>query len=226
MDGELKWIPEHEIEKLEKWRLQLEKNLAHGQQLVVLTYDGGFIEKIRKAIIEHNIDLIIWSASLNRELINGKCFNYSKEIITRLNCPVLIIPTDFKCIEAKQVVLLSNLNSIHRDRATTTLSKFMKSTSAHLHILQLCKTTSALTQNQILNKSFLKSTLENVPHSFHFVVDKTMEEALQFFINMIKVDLVILFAKNINLAENILFSIPQNKNTDYNRNVPFLIIHE
>ncbi|GAK94705.1 universal stress protein [Nonlabens ulvanivorans] len=202
------------------------KLLSPHQKLISLSSDGTFIAQVKEAVYENDIDLIVCSDLYPFDQKAKVDLTYTKAIITRVKCPVLIVPQGFKCKPLEQVVLLSDFNFAHRSKATNTLTNFVNRSQTHLDILQLKTSNSILTQNQVENKSFLKSALEQFSFSFHSVIDKTMDDALQFFINIHKVELVILFAKNINFLENILFLPVQDCVPDYRKKLPFLIIHE
>lgn len=200
--------------------------LAPHQKIVNLSLQGSFITQIKEAVYSNDIDLIVctdvFSASNNGQIDA----THTKAIITRVKCPVLVVPQSFKCSPLKQVVLLSDFNFTHRSKAIYMLTSFIKRTQTHLNILQLQTSLTVLTQSQIENKSFLKNTLQQFSCSFHSVLDKTMDDALQLFINIHQVELVILFAKNINFLENILFLPTDVNSMNYRKKVPFLIIHE
>lgn len=212
--------------ELQSWLILLKTKIKKGQEIIPLIRQSGFVEDIRWAIEKNNIELIVLSTHYPNIFRDGLKGSYTREIITRVKCPVLIVPREIKCMMPKQVVLLSDFNSTHRSQATTVISNFIERTKAHLNILQLSKSDSALTVSQNANKSFLQTSIDHVSHSFHFVIDKTMDEALQSFVDMHQVDLVILFAKNINLSENLLFSPNLNQQKDYHKHTPFLVVHE
>jgi hypothetical protein len=216
----------HKTKDLNTWLTQLKTKIHIGQDLITLRGKGNFIEDIRTAIFDNNIDLIVLSTHYPNIFCHGVKGSHTREIITRVKCPVLIVPRASKCAIPQQIILLSDFNFQHRSIATSSISGFVQRAKAHLNILQLSKTDNALTDTQNRNKSFLQTALDQVSHSFHFVIDKTMDEALQFFIDMHQVDLVILFAKNINLSENLLFSPTLHENIDYHKNIPFLVVHE
>lgn len=211
---------------LKVWTQKLTKHLASGQVIIPLLWEGSFIENIKTAVLDNEIDLIVLSTQYPNIFCEGLEGSHTRAIIARVKCPVLIVPRGFKCTPPKEVVLLSDFNFKHRSRATGTLTRFLERLKAKLNVLQLSTKGNALTDTQSDNKSFLQDVLKDIPHRFHFMIDKTMDEALQFFIDMNKVDLVVLFAKNINLSENILFSPTLTRDQDYHKIIPFLIIHE
>lgn len=219
-------ICKSKAQDLQTWLVKLKQHIKSGQVIIALRWEGSFIEDTRAAVYDNNIDLIVLSTHYSNVFCDDLKGSHTRDIIARVKCPVLIIPRKSKCVSPKNMVLLSDFNVKHRSQATTAILSFMKRAKAHLNVLQLSKTGNALTNNQSANKIFLQTTLDQVSHSFHFVINKTMDEALQSFVDIHRVDLVILFAKNINLSENILFSPTLNQDNDYHKNIPFLIVHE
>ena len=230
---ELDYSADHETticappkQQLTSWVKKLDKVIAGGQTIIPLTWKSDFIGGMRKAVADNHIDLIVMSTSypnIFSEFLQG---SHVREVITRLKCPVLIVPREFYCKSPEQVVLITDYNFNHRAEPTSIINNFGQKAGAHLNVLQLSKTGNALSETQQTNKTFLQSAFDSIPHSFHFVMEKTMDEALQFFIDIQKVDIVVLFAKNINLSENILFSPALTEEKDYHKNIPFLIVHE
>lgn len=212
--------------QLTSWVKRLETCIAPGQVIIPLKWESDFISDIRGAVAENKIDLIVMSThypNIFCDILNG---SHVREVITRVKSPVLIVPREFKCVVPKQTVLLTDFNFKHRSQPISVINNFMRRTGAHLNVLQLSKTGNALSETQKTNKMFLQSSLDKIPHSFHFVMEKTMDEALQFFVDVQQVDLVILFAKNIHLSENVLFSPSLDTTRDYHKNIPFLVVHE
>ncbi|WOI21513.1 universal stress protein [Nonlabens ulvanivorans] len=204
----------------------LELLIAPHQKIIGLSLEGSFITQVKEAVHDNDIDLIVCT-DVFHATHNGQIDAiHTKAIITRIKCPVLIVPHDFKCKPLEQVVLLSDFNFTHRSKATNTITDFVDRSQTHLNILQLQTSNAILTQSQVENKSFLKTALEQFSCSFHSVINKTMDDALQLFVSIHQVELVILFAKNINFLENILFSSEHYHELNYRKKVPFLIIHE
>lgn len=214
------------IENFDKSFSALEKALPKGQKIYRLNWKGSFIKNIQEAVYDYDIELIILGISqteyTSKELIDRN----NKDIITRIKCPVFLLPESPRCYKAEHIVLVTDYRFAHRSRATSTLSEFVKEAGAHLNILQLSKKSNSLSSDQIVHKSYLENTLELVSHSFHFVSNKRLDQALQFFINTHPVDVVILFAKHINLSKDLLFNPAISDTIDYHKEVPFLIIHE
>ncbi|MBE15594.1 MAG: hypothetical protein CL867_05040 [Cytophagaceae bacterium] len=152
--------------------------------------------------------------------------SYTREVLTRIKCPVLIVPSEVQCPVPQQMALVTDFNFRHNAQAVTAIKEVVTNNKAHLHILNLSKKDGVINERQSQNKLFLQDAFDSISHSFHFVINKTMDEALQFFINVQSVELVILFAKNMNFSESLLFSPSLDATIDYHKKVPFLIVHE
>ncbi|MBF4983666.1 universal stress protein [Nonlabens mediterrranea] len=210
-----------------KTRLKaLEQLIAAHQKIVELSLDGRFITQVKQAVQLNDIDLIVCTDVFPSTCDGQIDATHIKAIITRIKCPILLVPHKFKCKPLEQVVLLSDFNFTHRSKATNTLTAFMNRSQTHLNILQLQTSSAVLSHSQMENKSFLKNALDRFSCSFHSVIDKTMDNALQLFVRIHRVELVILFAKNINFLENILFTSSHDNSLTYRKQLPFLIIHE
>ena len=58
------------------------------------------------------------------------------------------------------------------------------------------------------------------------MINQTLEEALQFFIEVHKVDMIALLAKNLNFSQNLFFGTQDDGTKSYHAKTPFLILHE
>lgn len=213
-------------EEFHQWKVKLDALLAPRQALHTLRATGVYIEDLRKAVNDNLIDLIILSSGAPMKSYEEYGARSIKDVITRIKCPVLLIPSTFKYRYFKNIALLSDFNFTHRAHATNRVLQFIHGHKPHLHMLQLSKTVQVLSQTQLDNKDFMTHALEKTPYSFKVVIDRYMGEALQSFITHNDIDVVILFAKNISLLEHILFTPLYQKEISYHQKMPFLIIHE
>ena len=216
----------HRDAELHQWQGKLDALLAPRQALHTLRATGVYVEDLRKAVNDNLIDLIILSSGATMKSYDEYGAHSIKDVITRIKCPVLLIPSTFKYRYFKNIALLSDFNFTHRAHATNRVLQFIHGHKPHLHMLQLSKSVHVLSQTQLDNKAFMTHALEKTPHSFKVVIDRNMGEAFQSFVTHNDIDVVILFAKNLSLLENILFTPLYQKEIAYHHKMPFLIIHE
>ena len=212
--------------KLKEWLQTSSKHIGADHKISSLERKGGFIKTLREVVSENRIDLIVLGTQQSNVFEDSIIESYTREVITRIKCPTLVVPQDSPCPVPKEMALLTDFNFKHDSKALKVISDMVTIGNAHLTILNLLKKNGSASSNQKENKHFLKEAFSNLNHSFHFVVNQTMDEALQFFINVQQVDLVILFAKNMNFSEHLLFSPSTDTAINYHKKTPFLIVHE
>ena len=213
-------------QKLEEWLKKIHTQVKPHHNVSSLERKGSFIKTFRDVVEEKNINLIVIGTQQSNLFEDSLVESYTRAIITRVKCPTLVVPQDVPCPVPKQMALLTDFNFKHNSKALKTISEIVTIGNAHLTILNLLKQEGYTSNSQKENKDFLKDAFSNLDHSFHFVVNQTMDEALQFFINIHQVDLVILFAKNMNFSEHLLFSPSTDTTINYHKKTPFLIVHE
>ena len=80
-------------------------------------------------------------------------------------------------------------------------------------------------RNQSINKEYLEDYFDNYNHSFHFLKNNHIEDAIQGFVESESTNLIIMVAKNLNYFQRILFH-PTVEKISYHTDVPFLVLHE
>ncbi|MFC4633132.1 universal stress protein [Dokdonia ponticola] len=212
--------------RFKEWLKISNKQITAHHKISSLERKGSFIKTLREVVTEKNIDLIVLGTQQSNVFEDSVIGSYTREVITRVKCPALVVPQDTPCPVPKEMALLTDFNFKHNSKALKVISDMVTIGNAHLTILNLLKKNGIVSIDQKENKQFLKEAFSNLDHSFHFVVNQTMDEALQFFIDVQQVDLVILFAKNMNFSEHLLFSPSTDTTINYHKKTPFLIVHE
>ncbi len=213
-------------QQLATWVDRAKQIARADQHILSLESQENFITAVRSAVSEYDIDLIAMSTHQPNVFQDSVLGSYTREVLTRIKCPVLIVPSEVQCQIPQQMALVTDFNFRHNAQAVTAIKEVVTANEARLNILNLSKKDGVINERQAQNKLFLQDAFESISHSFHFVINKTMDEALQFFINVQSVELVILFAKNMNFSESLLFSPSLDATIDYHKKVPFLIVHE
>lgn len=213
-------------QKLESWLQSIRKKANKHQVITTLEKRGNFIHSLKNVLQENNIDLIVMGTQQPNVFGDSIVGSYTREVITRIKCPTLIVPQEVPCPTPKQIALVTDFNFKHNSKALKTISQIVTIANAHLTVLNLLKQEGYTNTSQKENKKNLKESFSDLNHSFHFVVNQTMDEALQFFINIHAINLVILFAKNMNFSEHLLFSPSTDTSINYHKKTPFLIVHE
>lgn len=224
-------VPGEEIEydPVEKLRKEIEKTQAFSgnknHKFYYIHEYVQFIEAVKKSIKEKEIDLMVMGtkgAAKNDLALLG---SYTADVITRVKCPVLIIPAKAKFSEPKNIVFPTDFNMFYKQKVLHTLSEILEIKKSILSILFVSKNVSDLSPLQKKNKSYLQGYLHDKPHSFYFIPEGTIDTAIKYFVDTNKVDMIAMVAKNLNFFQRILFQ-PTVEKVSYHTKVPFLVLHE
>ena len=186
---------------------------------------GHFVDSVREHVQERDIDFIVMGtqgASGYKEATVG---SHSTEVITRVKCPVLVIPENASYREPKNITFPTDFNISYKNKVIHTLKQVCHFNESALSVLYLSKKSEDLTERQEGNKAYLKEQLLEIDHSFHYTRNDTLEEAVQSFVTSHDTQMITMMAKNLNFFQHILFH-PLAKKISYHKEIPFLVLHE
>ncbi len=201
----------------------LAKNTNH--QFYMLYENMLLVEAIRKHVAEKEIDYIVMGTKGASKISQKEIGSNTSEVITKVKCPVLLIPENATFIEIKNIAFLTDYNYIYRNKVIKALSQTLQIQEAGLRVLHIRSQNSTLTASQTDNKGFLHYFFRETKHSFHFLDNKNIETGIQDFVETWEIDMVAIVAKNLNLIQRLLFK-PILNSINYQSEVPFLILHE
>lgn len=185
-----------------------------------------FVDAIRKQVAEKNIDFIVMGTKGASGLKEKTIGSNTGDVITKVKCPVLVIPEKAQYVKPKEIAFPTDYNLYYRSRVLNTITNILRMNNASLRVLHIAKREQELTDLQKKNQDFLNDYLgEEIEHSFHFLSNPNIEEAVQCFVESRDIDMITMIAKNLNFFQRILFN-PTVEKISYHTNVPFLVLHE
>jgi nucleotide-binding universal stress UspA family protein len=199
--------------------------LQKGHFFFQIIDESNIIEATRNQVKTKNIDLIIIGADdlFLKEKLNKN--SISEDVITKVKCSVLVVPTEAKFNGLNEIGFPTDYTNFYEAKLLENLLSKVSYGSSALRFLYLCKKKTLLNKEQKWNKETLHDYFIEKEHSFHSEINKNPEESLEYFIDSMKINLVVLAAKNLNLLEQILFR-PKIENLNYYSNTPFLALHQ
>lgn len=201
----------------------LPKNNKH--YFYTLTDHNFFIESIRNHVEDKKIDMIIMGtkgASGLKEYITG---SNTGAVITKVKCTTLVIPENATYTAMHEIAFPTDFILSYNMQTLTPILDILDRTNASLRIPHIAKTGEQLNANQQTNKELLEDFFDNYKHSFHFLTNGKVEEAIQNFTESSQIDLMVMVAKNLNYFQQILFHTKVEK-ISYHTDIPFLVLHE
>jgi len=184
-----------------------------------------FITSIRKNIAEKKIDLIVMGtkgASNKNKLIIG---SNTTNVIVKVPCNTLIIPEKAKFEGLEEIAFPTDFSLSYGIEALQPLSDVLEKSNAVLHLLHISKKAVVLNKSQLENKELMEDHFSNQKHSFHFLINKEAEDAVQQFTESKSIHMLVMMAKNLNYFQKILFHLKVEKSS-YHTNIPLLVLHE
>jgi nucleotide-binding universal stress UspA family protein len=209
-------------EEIRKYQIR-SQNPAHS--FFPLHENLNLVEAIRKNVIEKEIDYILMGTKGTTKINGAEMGSNTCDVITKVKCPILVIPENAKFNGIKNIAFLTDYNCIYRNKIITRLSETLDLHRSPLRVLHIKAQNTGLTAAQTDNKGFLHYFFKDKKHSFHFVDNKDLEIGIQDFVETWDISLVSIVAKNLNLIQRLLFR-PAVKSVSYSVNVPFLVLHE
>jgi hypothetical protein len=184
-----------------------------------------FIEAIRKCVVEKNIDCIVMGTKGASKYSNSVLGSHTADVFTRVKCNVLVIPEKARYSKPENIVFPTDFNIYYKNKLLNSLSEIIKSNAAKLSVLYISKKVRDLTPLQRKNRNYLKDYLHDKPHSFYFISNPNIDNAIEDFVSNASVDMIAMVAKNLNLFQRTLFQ-PIVAKISYHTKVPFLVLHE
>lgn len=189
---------------------------------------GFFLESIKKNIAEKKIDLVVMgtkgASGLRKHIIGSN----TREVITKVKCNTVIIPKGIQFSEPKEVAFPTDYNNFCSHQILDAVTEMLRLGKANIHVMNVSKMDRHLTKVQERNQEYLYDYLnEAFPKnsSFHTITNKSVNAAIQCFVDSRDIDMIIMVAKNLNFLQQIFFDSLVEK-ISFHTTVPFFVIHE
>lgn len=213
-------------DKLTELKIRIKESYPNtNHRFYALQEHTFFVEGIKRTVVDKKIDFIVMGTKGATGLKEVTIGSRTGEVITRVKCPVLVIPENAEYTEINEIVFPTDFNSYFKNKILLTLAEVMAINDARLHVLNVNKNKKRLSIEQRENKGFLEDFMEDKPHQFHFLAESNIEDGLARFEKENKIDMIAMVAKNVNFFHRLLFQ-PSVAKISYHTHIPFLVLHE
>ena len=190
-----------------------------------LTDTNFLIESIRQCIEEKKVDVIVMGtkgASGFAAFITG---SNTGDVITKVKCTTLVVPENARFNKIEEIAFPTDFSLSTDLQLLQPIIDILEKKKASLRVLNISKKVTALNADQQKSKELIEDYFYNYKHSFHFLTNKKVEDAVQCFVNSRNIDMIAMVAKNLNYFQQILFHTKVAE-ISYHTDVPFLVLHE
>ncbi len=209
---------------------QLLKRIEHlprnkNHRFYTLADYSFFIESIRKQVDEKKIDMIVMGTkgvSGIKEIIIG---SNTGDVIVKVKCTILVVPENAQFSKLKEIAFPTDFSFFYNIETLLPISDILETYNSSLRILHISKNKANLNSDQQKNKELLEDYFTHDKHSFHFLTNLNIEDAIQCFVESRSINMIAMVAKNLNYFQQILFHTKVEK-ISYHTDVPFLVLHE
>ncbi|GAA4884406.1 universal stress protein [Flaviramulus aquimarinus] len=213
--------------KLRKVLKRIAENFTSNKshKFYTLTDYNFFIESIRKHVNDKKIDCIVMGtkgASGLKKIIVG---SNTGDVITKVKCTTLAVPENAQFIKLNEIAFPTDFSLTYEIQILEPLSEILENFKSTLRILHINKKKTDLNRSQNNNRELLHDYFNHLKHSFHYLTNKKVEEAIQCFVESRNINMICMVAKNLNYFQQILFH-SKVEEISYYTEIPFLVLHE
>lgn len=213
--------------------LLLEKEIEHCTKTTqnpthrfhTITKESPLIETIRNCVEEYDIDYIVLGTRGATKSNSEGIGSNAHEVVTKVKCPVIVIPEEAKNRTFKNIALPTDYNNWDTNRMLTNLYEMLLIKQANLHILQIQTKNQSPTKLQEETKDIVQELFKSSNHTYHTVNNNNLDDEIQNYVDKSHIDMIAVVGRNLNFAQRLLFR-PKKKTIKYHLNTPFLVLHE
>lgn len=194
-------------------------------QVASIIEAGSFVENIRKVVGAREIDLIVMGTKGTSDANLMPIGTNTQNIITKVQCPVLVVPNRTKYSAIREVVFPTDLYLRYSSKTMEPLTSILINNKSMLHIVYRTTNNSKLTREQLISKEYLNNMNSNIDVIFHEISSTNLRAELKSYIDKHETQLIAMSAKSLNFIQ-VLISKGSPETDSYIRNTPFLFLHE
>jgi nucleotide-binding universal stress UspA family protein len=215
-EDEIKKYINSEFDKLQK-KVPLLKDFEYE----TVKTENYVKDAVEEYCLENDVDLIIMGtkgASGVDEVILG---TNAHRVIKAELAPVLVIPEDAKYEDIKNIALSSDYKGIMAELLNP-VKAIRQAYASDIHLIHV-STEPLLDREKSEEAKNLELHLKGLPHQYHFMVNKNVEEGIDEFAEKNKIDLLVVLPRKKGLFES-LFGKSESKSLIFHTKVPLLAL--
>lgn len=190
-----------------------------------LTDYNFFIESIRGQVLEKRIDMIVMGtkgATGLKKIIIG---SNAADVIKKVKCNTLVVPEHAKYSNLDAIAFPTDYFLTYGVDFLKPIYDIVKRHNSNLEVLHITHKAEEININQQDHKDLLNDYFNSFNTTFHNLINKKIEDALEDFVRINNIKMVAMVAKNLNYLQRILFHSTVEEIT-YHTRVPFLVLHD
>lgn len=189
-----------------------------------ISESGHFLKSVRQQILEKEIELIVMGTKGASELKEFFTGTRSGDVITKVECDVLVVPDGTTFTAFSQVVFPVDFEITYNAITLKKIAELIPSEKVPIKLLYVTKSEIPLLKQVKLHQEQLIRQIATIlpnPISFHRVVSKKVEEGILVFAKNTNADLIIMISKDYGLLQK-LFLDTTVEEVSFDTSIPLL----
>ncbi|NND63707.1 MAG: universal stress protein [Flavobacteriaceae bacterium] len=181
-----------------------------------------FADAVSQLVSSENIDLIVMGSNGATDASEVLFGSNTLQVIRKVDCPVLIIPEDYKYSGIESVLFTASTCRDLKHEAAIPFKEILDAFEPELHLLNIKKSQKAPSHQCT---SCLIDVLQDVDYTSHTLRGIPTPMAVDAFVQLNKVDLHATFVERESFMDRFLFGSETSK-LSYGTRIPLLIMHK
>ena len=210
-----------ELSELKELAEKANANANHSFEIILSSHD---LQTTMEVLIrKENIDLVIMGtkgATKAKEIVFG---SNTVTIIKKVkSCPIMVVPDEFDFVKPEQIAFPTDFNRFYGEEILP-LTLLADLYNCKIRIVHINKE-DELSEKQEYNLNQLKTSLEDYPHSFHWMPDYGKKtQAINDFIEELQINILVMINYKHSFIEG-LIKEPVIKKIGFQPTIPFMVI--
>jgi|GEM_PF-6971916 len=204
-------------------KISFDNFIGENESIQVIENEYSILENIKRYVREHNPDFIVMGTGgkSENELKNT---DLTYQVLTKIKCKTIVVPwaVDFSKIDS--VVFPTDYLNFGQVNIIEPIQDIIEKTSAQIKFLRIDNSLNGTTEEQQINRNYLKGSLSKKRISLHKINADELEVNFNRFIEQNPKCIITLAAKSLHFI-NQLFFFPQHKDLPYRSTTPLMILH-
>lgn len=211
---------ENEVKELKKY---VEKQTNGRLYISTEVSMGFFFEELEAVCARVSPYVVVIGAqgktALERVFFGSQAVHTMKE----LKWPVIAVPSGISFTEVKKIGLACDLDDVVESIPVDEIKLLINDFHAELHIINSGKRTE-FRPGEVFESALLQELLNSLNPVFHFITDKSGDDAILEFAEENKLDLLIIFPKHHSIIEKLVYK-SHTRALVLHSHVPVMALH-
>lgn len=186
---------------------------------------GGLGDVIKQITEAEDIDYIVMgskgASGLGKLLVGSN----TADVVQKIKCPIIVVPNGTDYSPPGRIAFATDREEIEPSSILDPMIAMAERYQSELYIVNILPELSLAGDNPALDKIDFHPNIENIPHRFYSVGNKSVITGLDEFVHEHEVDLLAMVAREHSFLDR-LFRSSVTKQMSMICDLPLLILHE